>query len=425
MFAADFGILLLVWAFPQEAPGDQLVNTFIRQLDGLGDSAPAEAFLQRPALMELIALLDHSAPALIRAFKDPATSTSIKAGAAYVLIVNRIQSLDRDLDMRDALQGHLDSTSPLLRTVAARGIQQFDTLNEEARKLLTQPPFETISNTLFPVVQGLDNPVEWLPDDYLRRRTERLIQLAGKVREFERTRPRFDDGPEDEVLPRITDEMSWLGELLSMSISQTRQGHFGASLLLQQLRAVEGSDVNKLSALLSLSHSIPDHHDASHITAGVCPLESRLEHELLAVMDRHVWAARDGQLMRHIIAWLDELGPEGLALLARLAKEHPLQDARELADVTLKNHHAGRAKRLELEEWMAQGKIQQAAHLEALRKKARRTLPAPAPPPGAPAPAKPLPGPLTEPSGKPWTLGVFLGIGLCFILFRMFRKANP
>lgn len=422
MSAASYCLLTLAWSLPpQEAAGDQHMETLIRQLDGLGESAPGETFLQRPALMELIAQFDRSAPALLRALQDSNTSLSVKAGAAYVLIVNKLQYRSPDID----LHAHLNSSSLLLRTIAAHGVRLGDPLNERVSKLLAQPESQALANVLFRIPSELRNPTEWLPDDYLRRRTERVIQLTGNVREFEGDRPGFEQLTST---LSTTEDMSWLRGMVWESIRESRQGHVGASLLLERLRTLDGSDVNRLSSLFALTSSIPGHRDASHAKGGACPLEGRLDRELLALVGRHVWTARDPQLLEHMINRLEDLGDvDSLALLDRLAKEHPLEGAREWAALTLRNIHAMRAKSEELEKWSAGALEAQARELEARRARSRPLSPASAPPPGAsaPVPAKPPPGPLTEPPGKPWTLGICLGIGFCFILFRMFRKANP
>ena len=103
---------LYALGFGKQVQEDPSTDRLIAQLDGLHESASREEFLNRPAMLELLALADRAMPALSRALAS--SSWSIRASALYV-----IASHGDENAAQMAFRNFLRDPHPAVRAVAA------------------------------------------------------------------------------------------------------------------------------------------------------------------------------------------------------------------------------------------------------------------------------------------------------------------
>jgi hypothetical protein len=340
---AAIGILVVALAAGRPMQ-DERVRTLIAGLDGLPDHAPLEAFLHRPALMELLALADQAAPGLVEAL-ECSPSGSVRASALYILGCNGFEG---SLTSGKPLSTYLVDPDPRVRLLAA-GLGT----DTRSRELLSSDELQSVF-ARFPVHLGQQVP-DWLPGTYSGRRLERFLETA-------RTEEPFSSPPatwEDPSSVVWRDPVAPVHTAILKELALSSRGHATADRLLDEARREGERDERKDGFLLSLLRGIAAHQDASHGEGGPCPRRAEYAASLQEVAERRLWVARDPHRLDQALALVEDAALMGRAtageLLDRLAREHPIpefrrragqavRDVRDLSDSARKAAEA-RAKR--------------------------------------------------------------------------------
>lgn len=342
--------------------GDAAVDTLIAQLDGLPEEADADAFLRRPAMMELLALADKAAPALGRA-AAASPRWSVRASAAYLLAANGYPSGNHGL-VPGGYAKLLDDPHPVVRAVAAQGW-----VSDQAKELLTAGPVAEVARRM--KLPGAFDPPDWLPDEYRRRRLDRFAELAVSGPPLEEI-PEWGDLHQVRYAPQASTALGVLGR----EIQRPTFGHEASVRIVDLLSQARGDTPAQRGFLLKLALHVVTHEGGGH-ERHACPDAPALYDRIAHFAQQGLWEARDPYFLAEAVRAFSELALQGhapsLAVLERLAREHPVEEARDWAANLLGSY--ARLKRS-----MTSGADGREGHVRPIRKAARpsdcRRLPA-------------------------------------------------
>ena len=340
----------------------QDAEALIGQLAGLSESAGAEEFLARPALMELAARVDGAVPALEKALRESAVP-SVRASALYVLAANGWP--------QNEIRPFLEDPHPLVQAVAAQAHS-----SSRAMELMTRGPAAEVAARLTLRLRG--NALDWLPEAYARRRIARSLDLLREGPAF--VQPPAWPTPSDTAFGPST---STAYHILSRELQHGRRAHEWMEPVLARLRTETDDASGRVGVLWALAGHVLVHQEPDGApSAASCPHRAAHLEEIYASAERWAWKTSEPYALDALMSvLLDEvrLGFDpARALLVRLAAEHPSPEARDQAAHQLK----------ELADW-----IRTEDYLKAWKAlQARR--PTPAPPtarPTSPKDAMPVP----------------------------------
>lgn len=372
------------------------LQALIAQLDGLGEGCTTSEFLERPALMELLACADAAVPALARALES-SPRWSIRASAAYALGVGRLHD-DPVSPLKFPWDRLLEDPHPVVRAVAAQVSR-----SAKAREVLGA------LEATHPLVLPLDT-ADWLHEDYYRRRLSRLLERSRSVKLFEEA----PDWP-DLLNARMEPDADVVTRILVSELRSSRRGHEVAHALVDAAFRQPSDDALRLGFLLHLAGGIPVHRDASHPDRP-CPVALEFYEPLLALISRTAWTAREPYLLSRILSALVQLGSAGfepaLQLLERLSRDHVLEAVRAKSAWFL-NDLADLRRSAEFHR-----------KVEELRRQELRREPPPKP--SGPGPAVPLPPesvpPLPTPGSGVPAAGIVAAVAVLIAVAVLLRR---
>jgi len=313
---------ILVLARPPQ--DDSRAEALIPYLDGLSDECSLEEFRNRPALFELIALVDRAAPALARAI-ETSSSASVRASAAYVLAVNHLHDGPAS-PLKAGWEKLLDDPHPLVRTVAALGAS-----SDQAREMLSAGDIRERARQL--PLHIKDGALSWLPETHYAARLSRLLELSRAP--LGQAAPTWSALGNSPLAPLATVALRGLQQELQYS----SRAHGVARELLTALHTESPEHWDRLGLLFTAAREIPQHR---HVGDGLCPDETECFGTLAALADKLAWSAREPYLLNAIIDLLGDLARIGHApskeLLRKLANDHIDPEAKYLALWTLSSN---------------------------------------------------------------------------------------